>query len=108
MKFPLEAVTRSDIVIGSLSPFFSGLSHASDLSETKDSFQNLPDTCLHHTPFKELLIDRMGDEVLQNRFDGGSTKGPSFHFFFRDGLAKRRILDVCDQVKQWPNRQSMS
>ena len=35
-------------------------------------------------------------------------EGSSFHFFSSEGVARRIPLDVCDQLEEWPYRQSMS
>ena len=32
----------------------------------------------------------------------------TLHMLFREGFAGRGIFDVCDQLEEWPNRQSVS
>ena len=52
---------------------------------------------------EQLALVGLGDAALQNRIDGGSTKGLLFTFF-REGHTRRGILDVRDQLEEWPNR----
>ena len=53
------------------------------------------------------LIGR-SDAALQNRIDGGSTKGLLFRCSSVKALQGEGALMFCDQLEEWPNRQSAS
>ena len=57
---------------------------------------------------KQLTLMGWDDAALQNRIDGGKYEGSSFTFFREGRSCRRGTLDVCDQLEDWPNKQSMS